>query len=121
LNKRSVGTGYESLAIMYLRDNGAEIIDTNYRNRSGEIDIIAKDGKYLCFIEVKYRSSDRFGGPEAAVNIAKQRRICRVARYYLYSNGYDLDTPVRYDVLSLSGKDKAITFKWLKNAFDHMR
>ena len=120
MNKRSVGTGYEALAHQYIRDNGAEILETNYRNKSGEIDIIARDERYLCFIEVKYRSSDRFGGPEAAVNIAKQRKICRVSRYYLYKNGYETDTPVRYDVLSLDGEGSALTVKWLKNAFDYM-
>ena len=120
MNKRTVGTGYESLALQYIEDNGAEVMETNYRSKSGEIDIIARDGKYICFIEVKYRSSDRFGGPEAAVNIVKQKRICRVSRYYLYSNGYDLDTPVRYDVLALDGDAGALTVKWLKNAFDYV-
>ena len=120
LNKRNIGSGYEVLAISHIRDNGGIILETNYRNKNGEIDIIARDGRYLCFIEVKYRSSDRFGGPEAAVNIAKQRKICKVSEYYLYCKRYGEDTPVRYDVLSMSGQDNAVTVKWIKNAFEYV-
>lgn len=118
MNKRNVGSRYETLALEYIRENGGTVLETNYRDKNGEIDIIARDERYLCFIEVKYRSDDRFGGPEAAVNFAKQKRISRVSRYYLYGHGYGEDTPVRYDVVAVDGKDNAVTVKWIKNAFD---
>ena len=113
-----MGSSYESLATDYIRDNGGVVLEKNYRSRGGEIDIIAQDGRYLCFVEVKYRSDDRFGGPEAAVNIAKQRKICKVSKYYMYTHGISEDTPVRYDVLSVSGREEALTVKWIRNAFD---
>ena len=59
MNKRQTGTDYESLAAKYLVEQGFTIIEKNYRNRTGEIDIIARDGEYICFVEVKYRKDDR--------------------------------------------------------------
>ena len=57
MNKRQVGTQYESMAVQYLTEAGYHILERNFRCRTGEIDIIAKDGAYLVFVEVKYRAS----------------------------------------------------------------
>ena len=120
MNKRELGDVRETLACRYLEEQGARIIKRNYRCRLGEIDIIAKDGAYLCFIEVKYRSDDKFGEPEAAVNYKKQKRICKVSKFYLYSNYKSTDIPIRYDVVAISQSDHMLTFKWIKNAFDYI-
>ena len=106
------------MACNYLRSQGARVIKQNFRCRLGEIDIIARDGKYLCFIEVKYRADDRFGGPEAAVNIVKQKKISRVSVSYMKMTGLT-DMPIRYDVIAIHGENRAITVNWIKNAFDY--
>ena len=82
MNKRAVGTAYEKLAGEYLRQQGYEILEYNFRCRMGEVDIVAKDGEYLVFVEVKYRSSGRSGSPLEAVDRRKQRIISKVASYY---------------------------------------
>ena len=80
----------------------------------GEIDIIAKDGDYLVFIEVKYRSSSKEGHPTEAVNFAKQRRITKTALYYCAVNGISEYTPMRFDVISILDDD----IKLYENAFE---
>ena len=120
MNKRSVGSDAEELACEYLRSQGAQILEKNYRCNIGEIDIIARDGKYLCFIEVKFRKSTKYGEPQEAVSYFKQRRICKVSKFYLYSKYKSLDTSIRYDVIAISPDDKILTFKWIKNAFDYV-
>ena len=119
MNKRKVGSWYETLACEYLKESGAIILNRNFRARNGEIDIIAKDGNYTCFIEVKYRKDEEYGGPEAAVNMSKQRQICRVSGYYLLKKGFSSDIAIRYDVVAISGNEGTYKIKWHKNAFDY--
>lgn len=92
---------------------GYHILEYNFRSRQGEIDIVAKDGKYLVFVEVKYRASTRSGDPLESVDLRKQRRICRAARYYLMRHQLDMDTPCRFDVAAIR-KDQV---EVRKNAF----
>lgn len=82
-NRRAIGARYEELAAAYLADKGCEIIQRNFRCRMGEIDLIARDGEYLVFVEVKYRSTDDFGGGEAAIHARKRQTIRKVAAFYL--------------------------------------
>ena len=77
-NKRQVGGIYEQKAADYLSRQGFRIIEHNFYSRFGEIDLIAKDGKYLVFIEVKYRRDSACGTPLEAVTLKKQKRICRL-------------------------------------------
>lgn len=67
-SKRAVGTFYEEAAVRYLKDQGYEILCRNFSCRQGEIDIVAREGEYLCFVEVKYRSTEGFGDGLAAVD-----------------------------------------------------
>ena len=120
MNKRAIGQIRESLACEFLESQGVCIKETNFSCRAGEVDIIAKDDEYLCFIEVKYRTDDRYGQPQEAVNIKKQKHICNVSKFYLYSKYRSTDIPVRYDVIAISQKDDILTFKWIKNAFDYI-
>ncbi|MDO4633228.1 MAG: YraN family protein [Eubacteriales bacterium] len=103
MNNRETGARYEALAAAYLMQEGFQILEKNYRIRSGEIDLIAREGRYLVFIEVKYRSSLREGSPLEAVNQKKQRVIIQTARHYLLSHGYSEDTPCRFDVVGMDG------------------
>lgn len=111
-NKRQIGTTAEKLAVNYLIQNNYSIINTNFRCKIGEIDIIAKDNDYIVFIEVKYRKNTKRGLPREAVNYNKQKTIIKVANYYilqnkLYTNNF------RFDVVEII--DKQINL--IKNAF----
>lgn len=104
VNKRQTGTSYEIKAEEYLIQKGYKILERNFRNRSGEIDIIAKDGEYFCFIEVKYRTTNDFGSPLEAVDYRKQNQIRKVAMYYLMKNKLSEWTPCRFDVIGFEGE-----------------
>lgn len=103
-NKRSLGSEKERIAAEYLKEQGYCILEMNFRCRQGEIDLIARDGRYLVFIEVKYRTDGRAGAPEEAVSRAKQRTILQVAKYYLYRHRLPESTPCRFDVVGITGE-----------------
>lgn len=104
-NYRKVGTVYENKAVLFLEEKGYEILETNFYTHFGEIDIIARDGKYLVFVEVKYRKSAYEGAALQAVTPAKQRRIIRSAKYYIYKKYYREDLPCRFDVVAFTGEE----------------
>ena len=113
MNKRQVGTQYESMAVQYLTEAGDHILERNFRCRTGEIDIIAKDGAYLVFVEVKYRASAACGSALEAVDYRKQQSILRVAQYYMVSHGYGTQTNCRFDVVAIQGTEITL----IQNAF----
>lgn len=115
-NRRRIGAEAEQQIRQYLMEHEYIILEMNYRCRQGEVDIIARHGQYYVFIEVKYRSSDRYGMPEEAVGISKQRRISRAALYYLYSHQLPETTPVRFDVAAIYEKN----VHYIQNAFDYI-
>lgn len=105
MNKRQTGTAYEEKAARYLEEKGFKILERNYRCRQGEIDLIARDGAYLVFVEVKYRRSSRLGCPAEAVDGRKQQRIRRAAFHYCYERRIPEDHPCRFDVISITGEE----------------
>ncbi len=114
MNNRQTGSLYEDKAAQYLASSGYSILERNYRCRRAEADLVAREGKYLVFVEVKQRSSLRCGSGMEAVTPEKQKRICRAARSYLYRYRLSARTPVRFDVVSC-GPD-GITL--IRNAFE---
>ena len=114
LNKRQTGTAYEDQAARWLAGQNVQVIERNYRCRQGEIDLIARDGKYLVFIEVKYRSKGQAGHPAEAVNIRKQQKIIRTAMYYCYEHHIPETQPCRFDVAAILGD----RIEYMKNAFE---
>lgn len=114
MNKRNIGDEYEQLAAEHLMQMGYRILERNFRNRYGEIDIIAKDGECICFCEVKYRKNDGCGGALEAVDYRKQRKITGVAQYYLMTHGMNEWTPCRFDVVAVDGEQVTV----LQNAFE---
>ncbi|MBP5533150.1 MAG: YraN family protein [Lachnospiraceae bacterium] len=114
MNKRQVGSYNEHEAVLFLQNSGYSVKETNFYCKAGEIDIIAENEGYLCFIEVKYRESDVNGLPEEAVDLRKARRITRSAIFYMTRHGIPDDFPVRFDVVAILGKE----IKVYKNAFD---
>lgn len=95
MNKRKTGQEQEVKAACFLKTQGYQILERNYRCKKGEIDLIAREGQYLVFVEVKYRSTNESGLPEEAVDLRKQRQISRVAAWYLTEKGLDIYTPCR--------------------------
>ncbi len=104
INRRK-GAHYETLAASYLQGQGFEILQRNFCSRYGEIDLIAREGKYLVFVEVKYRATGSGGHPLEAVDAHKQRRICKTAEFYLLRYGYAEGTPCRFDVVGMIGDE----------------
>lgn len=86
MNTRSIGTHAEDYCADFLKKIGYQILTRNYRTQVGEIDIISKHKDTLVFVEVKYRSSNKFGYPEEAVNFKKQQTIRNVAEYYILTH-----------------------------------
>ncbi len=100
LERVALGKSAEDLAADALERRGYAILARRYRTRHGEIDIVARDGRYLVFVEVKARRSDRCGRPAEAVTPPKQRRIALMALRYLACEGLR-DRPCRFDVVSV--------------------
>ncbi|MCR5330577.1 MAG: YraN family protein [Lachnospiraceae bacterium] len=114
MNKRQVGNENELRAVRFLTENGYRILKKNFYCKAGEIDIIATEGEYLCFIEVKYRKDGLDGFPEEAVDMKKIKRISKSAMFYMNMCGLGENVPCRFDVVSILGND----IKLIKNAFE---
>ena len=113
MNKRKIGSIYEEVAREYLIKNDYKIIQSNFSCKIGEIDIIANNEDYLCFIEVKYRDKDSLAKGLYAVDKNKQNKIYNVAKYYMLKNNLNNDLPCRFDVISIDGDEITL----IKNAF----
>ncbi|MDO5798563.1 MAG: YraN family protein [Eubacteriales bacterium] len=114
MNKRKTGSRHEKQAAAFLEKQGLKIVERNFYCRNGEIDLVARDGEYLVFVEVKYRSTSASGMAAAAVDIRKQRRISRAAQFYLLRYGYG-EVPCRFDVVAIDKNE----IRWIRNAFDY--
>ena len=112
-SRQETGRRGEEEAVRFLSKKGVKILERNFRDRNGEIDLIGEQDGVLLFIEVKYRGSQRFGTPEEAVTPEKQHNICRTALYYLHQTGRTAGTSVRFDVIALT--DASI--RWIRDAF----
>ncbi len=97
---KTLGILGEGLASSFLSQKGYRIILKNYESPTGEIDLIARDGESLVFIEVKTRSSDAKGDPAEAITFHKRRQLIKVAQFYLKRYGIH-DIPCRFDVVSI--------------------
>jgi putative endonuclease len=114
--QQQFGQRSERLAVEYLKRTGYRILETNFRSTSGEIDIIAKEKSTIVFVEVKARSSNRFGSPKGAVTAAKQRKISMAALAYLKKSGLT-ETSARFDVVAIDTAAGKIDIEVVKNAF----
>ena len=114
--QQQFGRRSERLALNYLKLNGYRIVETNYRSHAGEIDIIAREKGTLVFVEVKARSSRRFGSPKGAVTPAKQRKISMAALDYLKRTS-QTETSARFDVVSIDTAAGKTAIEVVKNAF----
>lgn len=101
MTKKELGNFGEDLAVKYLIRNGYKIVGRKFRTKLGEIDVIAKDKSKneIVFIEVKTRTSDKYGQPEEAVGFFKQQKLVKAIYYYI--NTYNLDEDFRVDVIGI--------------------
>jgi putative endonuclease len=109
---QAAGGEAEEAAARYLARHGLEILRRNYRTRQGEIDLIAREGATLVFVEVRLRTSERFGGALGSIHARKRRRIEAAARHFLMR--FKREPACRFDVVTLDGHEPV----WLRGAFE---
>ena len=115
--KITTGKEGEKIAAAYLKKNGYEIIEINFRCPIGEIDIVAKEENDLVFVEVKTRKSLDLGYPEQAVGIRKQKKMSQLALWYMQKRKI-ADTNARFDVVAITLMPEKNEVKLIQNAFD---
>lgn len=115
-NTKQTGNEGEEIAARHLRSLGMEILETNYRYGHGEIDIIARDGEYLVFCEVKMRKDDQYGDPESAITPKKQQQIRKIAGAYMYENNIK-EHACRFDVVAIRVRNGKPDINYIRNAF----
>jgi len=113
--KRSLGIKGEDLAVRFLINKGFRIIERNFRCRMGEIDIVARDGNYLVFVEVRTRSRSKYGLALESITRAKIKKLRQLASFYLVRHPQDR-LFIRFDVVAVNwAQDTEITH--IENAF----
>jgi putative endonuclease len=105
------GAAAEERALAYLQQQGLTLNGRNFRCKGGEIDLVMRAGETLVFIEVRQRSSGRYGGAAASVTATKQARLIRAAQFYLQR--YRFPPACRFDVIAIDGDH----IEWLHDAF----
>ncbi len=115
---KELGLKGEDEAVRFLRKKGYRILERNFRSRLGEIDIVARDGDTIVFVEVKTRSTESFGSPKDAIDARKIRRITRGSMDYLRRNFKEGDVNTRFDVVTVELKDGGYSTELIKNAFE---
>jgi putative endonuclease len=114
----TLGARGEAIAVAYLKGQRFTIIERNFRCKCGEIDIIARDGKTVVFVEVKARRTLSFGPPQSSVTTFKQRQISRTALTWLAKNRLN-ETSARFDVIAILLRDHQVPeIEHIRNAFE---
>lgn len=112
----ALGQQGEELALGFLQQRGLTLLEKNYRNRFGEIDLIMEDKEHIVFVEVRLRSSEDFGGALGSVDHRKQSKLIRCAQYYIADKSTRLG--FRFDVIAISPSAHQHEIQWITNAFD---
>jgi putative endonuclease len=116
--RQLLGSHAETVALEYLRDQGLVLLARNFRCKGGEIDLVMWERRTLVLIEVRFRSSDEYGGAAASVTPQKQRRIIRAARCLLAQQSALRRHPARFDVVAVAPGAGASGIQWIRAAFD---
>ena len=112
------GRDAEQMACAHLLKNGLTLEQRNYRSPYGEIDLIMREREALVFVEVRFRSSSRFGSPAETVDARKRAKLRATAEYYLQHVRRASNKPCRFDIVAISGNRPGDpTLHWLRNAF----
>jgi putative endonuclease len=111
------GAEGEDLACEHLVGLGYDILARNFRCRSGEVDVVARDGAVTVFVEVKHRRGSAYGAGHESVTFGKRRRIVRAARLFACSRGLS-ESALRFDVVSIDEADGRPKIRHDRGAFD---
>jgi putative endonuclease len=116
---KTLGDHYENAAAELLERAGLQLLQRNYRCKAGEIDIVARDGDTLVFVEVRARRSSRFGGAAATIDVRKQRRVRTAALHFLQRRRQSNSQACRFDVITFEPRQSgaAATPLWIRSAF----
>ena len=115
ISRVAQGTAAEDLALHYLEARGLTLVTRNFRCRTGELDLIMRDGEYLVFVEVRSRRHARYGTPAESVTRTKQQRLLRAVALYLQRQR--LDPPCRFDVVAILQAEGEPQVEWIRDAF----
>lgn len=115
LNSQKFGKNGEQEAVSFLKNLGFQILETNWRVRKLEVDIIAKDGDTLVVVEVKTRATDAFGDPETFISKQKQSNLVKAANEYISQINFNGET--RFDVIAVLQINNNLVVKHIQNAF----
>jgi putative endonuclease len=114
-NSQNFGKNGEEEAVKFLKNLGYTIVETNWRARKLEIDIIAKDVETLVVVEVKTRATDAFGDPQTFVSKQKQNNLVKAANEYIMQTDFNGET--RFDIVSVLQINNNFVVKHIQNAF----
>jgi len=112
------GDWAEQLACQWLVKRGLVLKDQNFLTKYGEIDLIMQSDDCLIFVEVRYRKNTKYGSAEESITAKKCRRLIAAAQGYLLTQGYDSNTPLRFDALAISpSTDSHLDYNinWIQN------
>ena len=112
--RQIIGQRAEDIAVEFLRAQGLQILERNFRRRLGELDIVARDGDTLVIVEVRMRATDQFGGAAASVDQRKQQRLGRAAAQLLQQHSELSHLRARFDVIAVHADGRV---EWLRHAF----
>lgn len=113
--RKEAGLDAEEAALRYLTSHGLRLILRNYRCRCGEIDLVMLDGKTVVIVEVRLRSSRRYGGAAASITYRKQKRIINAARFLWATRSDVRQFPLRFDVIAMDSLGGDV--EWIRDAF----
>lgn len=116
-DRHIAGKQAEKLARDYLQKHDCEILYDNYRCYQGEIDLIARDGKHIAFVEVRFRKYNAFGTALESINHKKQQKIIRAANHFLQMKNWLYKVIGRFDIIVIQPINSKMQLDWFKNAF----
>ena len=116
-NTTQLGHHIETQVAHYLGQKGFQLLQRNFRCRTGEIDLIGRHGEYLVFVEVRYKAKEAFSSALESITPSKQRKILLTAQGYITWHTWAHHLPCRIDVVCVTGDLKKLTINWIQNAF----
>lgn len=108
------GAREEQLALDYLCARGQKLVTRNFRAKTGELDLVMREGDMLVVVEVRKRSYSAFGGGAESVDARKQRRLAQTAQIFIATHPQLADSALRFDVVAFDADDR---MEWIQNAF----
>ena len=115
---KPIGQYWEQRAEHFLLQHGLQLIARNFSTDSGEIDLVMRDVEHVAFVEVRYRSSARFGGAIHSITAAKQRKLKRCAAIFVSRQKVWSNHPCRFDVIAYDAPNGNGEPVWIRAAFD---